>query len=460
MKAILLISLITSVLLSSTVQRNGETLLEIFAEKNPQSNIVSTVSLRDGKITKKRCFNTRDYGEWCKFEYVTKDISISGYSDKKSLDTVYTAPNAHSTFEMTYGGRYNDIGNAILVLDDGFLLVGSTESYGKGQDDAYVVKVDKLGNILYEGTYGKEGRDTANAVVKLDDGFILGGTTSSFGNRVQSLYLVRISKDGKLKWQKGYYSDKDDYYVGNDLIKIAKDNLLIAGYEDHVEFFDSEINAYMNAITIDGARNGIKRYGGNKVDKIHSIISVKDGYVFAGETDSWSHGEKDAYIVKVNKDGDIIWSKSFGWRYSEVARQIIATKDGGYIAVGYTDSDHKNQKDAFVVKMDANGEKVWLYHYGSRENEEGYGIVESDDGYVFVGYTKDTKSYNSDIYLVKIDKNGSVMWHRNYGGDADDKAKAIAKVKDGYVITGYVTSEENFSKDLYLLKVDENGNVK
>ena len=366
MKTLLLTTLITSALFSSVVQQNGEAMLQIFADKNPQSDIVATVSTRKGKITKKRCFNTHYNNQWCKFTYSSNDISITGYSDKESIDSIDTAINTKPTFEKTYGGRYSDVGNAILVLDDGFLIVGSSESYGRGQDDAYVVKVDKFGNRIFEKTYGKEGRDTANAVVELDDGFVLGGTTTSFGNRVQSLYLVRIAKNGKLKWQKGYYSDKDDYYTGSDMVKIAKDNLLIAGHEEHVEFFDSETNAYMNAITINGARNGIKRYGGNKVDKIHSIISVKDGYVFAGETDSWSHGEKDAYVVKVNKDGDIIWDKVFGWSYSEVARQIIATNDGGYIAVGYTDSDHKNQKDVFIVKMDANGNKVWQYHYGSK----------------------------------------------------------------------------------------------
>lgn len=459
MKAILFASLLTSVLLSSTIQRDGETFLQIFADKSPQSNIVATVSTRKGKVTKKRCFNTRDNGEWCKFIYKTNDISINGYSDKKSIESINTAINTLATFEMSYGGRYSDIGYSILTLDDGFLLVGSTESYGRGQDNAYVIKVDKFGNKIYEGTYGKEGIDVAKSVVELDDGFMLGGTTRSFGNRVQSLYLARISKDGKLKWQKGYYSDKDDYYTGSDMVKISKNNLLIAGHEEHVEFFDSETDAYVNAINIDGARNGIRRYGGNKVDKINSIISVEDGYVFAGETESWSHGEKDAYVVKLNKDGDIIWDKVFGWNYTEVAQQIIATKDGGYILVGYTDSQHTNQRDALVVKMDKDGNKIWQYHYGSKEHEEGFGIVEADDGFVFVGYTKDTKSYNSDIYLVKINNDGNIMWHKSYGGDGEDKAYAIAKTDDGFVITGYVTSEENFSKDLYLLKVDKNGNL-
>lgn len=459
MKVILLTLILVSTLFSAVVQNNGESLLQIFAQKNPQSTVVSIVSLRDGKVIRDRCFNTRDYGRWCKIIYNKNGLTITGYSDEKSLNIIASQVNTNPTFETSFGGRYSDIGYAILPQKDSILLVGATQSYGKGQDDVYVIKVDNFGNKLASGVYGGTGIDIAKSIVEVDDGFMLGGTTRSLGNKTQSLYFAKISKELKLKFQKGYYSDKDDYYAGNDMIAIGNNNFIVAGYEDHVEFFDSEINGYINAINEDGIRNGIKRYGGNKVDKINSIISVKDGYVFAGETNSRTHGEKDCYVVKLNKDGDVIWNKVYGWRYNEIAKQVIATVDGGYIIVGYTDSDHSKQKDAFVLKLDRDGNKMWQYHYGSKENDEGYGIVEVNDGYVFAGYTNDTRSYNSDIYLVKISKTGNIIWHKNYGGDAEDKAYAIAKVKDGFVITGYITSKANFSKDLYLLKVDENGEL-
>ncbi|EDZ62788.1 periplasmic protein containing pyrroloquinoline quinone (PQQ) domain [Sulfurimonas gotlandica GD1] len=459
MKLVILVLVFASALLSAVIETNEGVFLQIFSEKNPQSNIVATVSLDKGKVETQHCFNTHDDAQWCKIVYTQNGVNINGFSDKKSLDAIAQRANTKSTFEKSYGGRYSEEGNAILPLSDGFLLVGKTESFGKGQDDAYVVKVDNFGNKIWSGAYGGGGVDSAKAVVEVDDGFILGGTTRSFGNRIQSLYLAKISKDGNLRWQKGYYSDKDDYYIGNDMIKISDNNLLIAGYEDHVKFFDSEINFYLNAINTDGQRNGIKRYGGNKVEKANSIISVSDGYVLAGETDTWGNGGKDSYVIKLNKDGDRIWHNAFGFRYDEVANQIIQTKDGGYIIVGTTDSDHRNQKDIYVVKIDKDGNKVWQYHYGSKEHEEGNGIVEVDDGYVIVGYTNETHSYNSDVYLLKIDKVGNVVWTRNYGGDRDDKGHALAKVKDGFVVTGYITSKDNNSKDLYLLKVDNNGNI-
>jgi hypothetical protein len=458
MKFTLSILVFASTLFSSVVETNEGTFLQIYADKDPQSNIVATVSVDKGKIDTSRCFNTRDDARWCKLTYTQNGVSINGYSDEKSLKALASRANKKSTFALNYGGRYSEVGNAILPLEDGILLVGSTESFGKGQKDVYVVKVDNFGNKIWSGAYGGGGVDEANAVVAVKDGFMLAGTTRSFGNRIQSLYLAKISKTGNLRSQEGYYSDKDDYYAGKDMVKISEDNLLIAGHEDHVKFFDSEVNFYLNAINTNGQRNGIKRYGEGE-EKSNSIISVSDGYVIAGETDTWGNGAKDSYVIKINKDGDRIWHNAFGWTYDEVTNQIIQTKDGGYITVGTTDSDHRNQKDVFVVKINKDGNKVWQYHYGSKEHEEGRGIVETEDGYVITGYTKDTKSYNSDVYLLKIDKQGNIVWHRHYGEERDDEGNAIAKVKDGFVITGYTTSKKNNSKDLYLLKVDKNGNI-
>ena len=146
MRLILLTSILASTLFSAVVQNNGESLLQIFANKNPQSTVISTVSLRDGKVIKDRCFNTRDHGIWCKINYNYKGLVLTGYSDEKSLNLIASQTNTHSTFEISFGGRYDDVGYAILPIEDGILLVGSTQSYGKGQDDAYVIKVDDFGN--------------------------------------------------------------------------------------------------------------------------------------------------------------------------------------------------------------------------------------------------------------------------------------------------------------------------
>jgi len=216
---------------------------------------------------------------------------------------------------------------------------------------------------------------------------------------------------------------------------------------------------YLNAIDVNGVGNGVKRYGGEDPERANSIISVEGAYVIAGETDTWGHGRLDAYVLKLDKDGKKIWHNAFGFNQDETANQIIATKDGGYIIVGSTDSDYKTQKNVYVVKISADGAREWQSFYGSRENDEGFGVVEAKDGYVVAGYTKGTPNYDSDAYLLKIDKRGNVLWEKRYGSSKDDRASAILKVDGGYVVAGYSTSIESYSKDVYILKVDENGNL-
>lgn len=458
MKIALITSIVTSALFAGIVETNQGMFLELFTYKN-STEIVSTVSISKGKIEKNNCYSTRNGQEWCKVTYTLDGMLIKGYSERKYLDIIAQAPNTKSTFEATFGGEYDDEARDIIALKDGYLLVGQTQSFGEGNSDVYVIKVDKLGNKIFSVAYGGRNADVANAVVEMDDSFILAGVTNSFGNRVQALYLSKLAKNGNLIWQDGYYSDKDDYYAGNDLIKIADDNVLVAGSEDHVSFFSSEVNIYLNAINTNGKRNGIKRYGGEDPERAHSIISVSDGYVIAGESDTWGHGRVDAYIIKIDKDGNRVWHNAFGFEDDEIANEVIATKDGGYILVGSTDSDYKTQKNVYVVKVSATGSREWQSFYGTRENDEGLGIVETRDGYVIAGYTKGTKNYDSDVYLLKIDKNGSVVWEKTYGSSKDDRANAIIKVEDGFVIAGYSTSIESHSKDVYLLKVDKNGNM-
>jgi len=460
MKTLLLASLLTSSLFSAIVQTQSGPFVDLYSDKNSQSNIVATISLDKGHLVKKRCMTNRQSQRWCRVKYLYDEIVLNGYIQEQTLAKIYTMPNKKQYFEMSYGGPYDDVANDIIAMDDGYLMVGYTASFGNGQDDIYIFKTDKYGNKRYSLALGGSRDDEAKAVVKADSSsYVVAGYSDSFGNGVESLYMARVSNSGKLLWQNAYYSDKDDYYRANDIVKISADNFLLAGYENHVKFFSSQTDIYLNAIDINGKRNGIKRYGDSKVDKANSIITVEDGYVIAGFTKSWGHGAKDAYVLKIDKKGEPLWHNAFGYSYDEIANQIIATHDGGYILVGSTDSDIKKQNEIYVVKLDASGHRMWQTHYGSREDDEGYGIVEVDDGYVIAGYTKDTKSYNSDVYLLKIDKKGNALWHRKYGYDKDDEARAIIKVDDGFVVTGFITSEENYSKELYILKVNHLGKL-
>lgn len=458
-RSIFFVSMLTTALLALINETNEGRFLQIFAEHNAQSKIIAEVSTQQGKIERLSCRSIRDSSLWCEVRYRNKDVILTGWSDKKSLDAANEQPHTRATFEKRYGGRYADVGRALLPLRDGLLIVGYTQSFGKGQNDAYVLKVDRYGNTIWSGTYGGRYDDVAEAVVPVKNGFMLAGSTSSLGNMRQSLYAARISHKGKLMWENGYYSDKDDRYTGKSIAKVNDKFMLIAGSEDHVKFFNSEVACYLGAVSVNGEHTWVQRYGGKDLDKANSIIKVKGGHVFAGTTETWGHGNSDAYVVKIDASGQRVWHNAFGYNDDESANQIIATKDGGYILVGTTNSDRRKSNDIFLVKLNAKGDKEWQRYYGSEKKEEGFGIVEDRDGYVVVGYTENTRNFDSDVYLFKIDKLGNLFWKKTYGGSDDDEGYAIAKVDDGFFITGFSEGASDRGKDLYLLKVNKDGEI-
>ncbi len=460
MKPLLIIPFLTFSLFASIIEKNDGFFLEIFAKKSSKSKLVATIPLNKGILNKKICSSTREEGIWCKVKYIHKDVVIKGYVDKISLVGRKFLLKKCTTYETSFGGDRDDIGTSIIALKDGALIVGRTASFGALGEDAYVIKVDTFGNKVFDLVFGGKKDDVLKGAVATKDGFIVAGTSRSFGKGgKESMYVASVSNTGKLNWNHGYYWEDNYYYRGNAIIKTSETSFLIAGNKEHKRTFSAPSDTFLNHIDKNGKMQATRAYGGDDKESANSIVSVEDGFVFAGFTDTWGDGGNDMYVIKTNKRGDTLWHSAFGYKEDEVANQIITTKDGGFILVGTTESFVDFQKDIFVVKINYKGKEEWMKHYGTQEDEEGFGIVEVDDGYLIAGYTKYTKNYKSNVQLLKIDKNGNTMFTKQYGGQRDDKAFAIAKLSDGFLITGYTSSPETYSKDVYILRVDINGNI-
>lgn len=365
---------------------------------------------------------------------------------------------AQNTFEKRYGGNDDDIGKAVLVLDDGYLLGGTTKSFGRIQSDAYLVKINKNGKKIWSIAMGGDSEDTLEALIQIKGGFIFTGATKSFGEAISNLFVGRISNNGHSNWMQGLYLDKNDHYGGYSLAKINDKFIMVAGYHKQSKMFNSNTDARLDAVGLNGEHSFGISFGGAKEEELRSIIKVSNGYVLAGFTKSYGKGHKDIYINRIDNDAHRIWHTTFGYKNDETAEQIISTKEGGFIVVGSTRSIPQLSSQIYVVKMDSKGRKIWDGHYGYKYDEEGRGIIEVDDGYVIVGYTRSTKQRASDLYLIKLNTSGQMLWQRTYGGLGEDEGFAIAKTKDGMIVTGFATDKEK-DKELYVLKLDKNGKL-
>jgi hypothetical protein len=155
------------------------------------------------------------------------------------------------------------------------------------------------------------------------------------------------------------------------------------------------------------------------------------------------------------------WAKTYGGGYSDVARSIQQTSDGGYIVAGWTLSFGAGGLDFWVLKLDASGQVQWQKTYGGGYSDVARSIQQtSDGGYIVAGWTLSFGAGNYDVWVLKLNASGNVVWQKTYGGGSDDYAESIQQTSDGgYIVAGETWSFGAGSADFWVLKLDANGNV-
>jgi len=204
-----------------------------------------------------------------------------------------------------------------------------------------------------------------------------------------------------------------------------------------------------------------KTYGGSNNDLGVSIQKTYgNGYIIAGLTESFGSGEEDVYLIKTDANGDSLWAKTYGGEYDDAGISVQQTSDGCFIITGYAESFGSGGKDVYLIKTDANGDSLWAKTYGGSETDRGLSVLQvPDEGFIIAGYTESFSSNStSDIYLIKTDINGNLLWEKTYGGTDNDRAQTVQKTSDGcFIIVGYTESFGSGEEDVYLIKTDANG---
>ena len=199
-----------------------------------------------------------------------------------------------------------------------------------------------------------------------------------------------------------------------------------------------------------------RTFGGKDWDEAESIIQTKDGgYVVAGYTWSKGAGSKDVWVIKLDKDGNKVWDRTFGGYHPDEADSIVQARDGGYVVAGWTESKGAGRADAWVIKLDENGNKVWDKTFGGKDWDEAKSIIQTKDGgYVVAGYTESRGTGRADAWVIKLDENGNKAWDKTFGSWDDDFAESIIQVKDGgYVVAGYTRSKGAGKADVWVIKL-------
>ena len=238
------------------------------------------------------------------------------------------------------------------------------------------------------------------------------------------------------------------------------------GHTIKVKAYDNAGNSDSATITVYVNNSGVitwqKTYGGSYADGANSIQQTRDGgYIAAGYTKSYGAGGSDVYILKLNASGNLLWQKTFGGSGSELAYSIQQTTDGGYIVAGYTDSFGAGSSDIYVLKLDESGNATWTKTFGGSTYDYVGSIQQTTDGgYIVAGWTASSGAGDFDAYILKLDESGNTTWTKTFGGSTYDYAYSIQQTTDGgYIVAGTTLSFGAGNADGYVLKLDENGNL-
>ena len=203
-------------------------------------------------------------------------------------------------------------------------------------------------------------------------------------------------------------------------------------------------------------------YGGTEEDFGRSVVETSDGgYAVAGKTESFGSGSSDFWLVKTDVNGTMVWNQTYGGIQEDFGRSVVETSDGGYAIAGYTLSFGSGGSDVWLVKTDANGAEEWNQTYGGTYGEFGFSVVETGDGgFALAGSTASYGAGGYDFWLVKTNASGTLQWNQTYGGTNRDEAYSMVQTSDGgYAITGVTFPFDNVKSDVWLVKTDVNGTM-
>lgn len=365
-----------------------------------------------------------------------------------------------NVWAKTYGGIEAEGGRAVCsCFDEGFFITGYTFSHGTGDSDLLVIKTDDKGNREWSGIFGGAGTEYGNACLCLPDGYLVAGYTSSFGSGGRDVYVIKLDKKGKEIWSRTFGGPSWD--VGTALCESGDGNFYVCGYTH--SFGKGEEDVYLVKIDKNGNKLWSKTFGGERLDMANSISRTKDDGLLIGATSGSFSNNTDFYLIRTDGQGKELWSKTYAAEGTrghafEWCNAMVGTRDGGAILTGYSDS--QDVMDVYVIKTDAEGNEVWTKTLGNKPFYDfGNTVLElEDEGYFIAGTTKSImpseEIYNNDVYLVRLDPDGNVLWEKSFGDSGSDWASTAALTGQGeVVVAGHTNSSGRGFLDLLLLRI-------
>jgi hypothetical protein len=354
----------------------------------------------------------------------------------------FTANNS-LLWSKTFGGTEDDRGNDIIqTADGGFAILGFTQSsngdviQNNGSKDFWIAKLTRTGTLTWQKSFGFSGSDYGTSLIQTNDnGYLLTGVidvtaSGGEGNSRTSqrhaggdVWAVKLSAVGNFEWSKYFGGSFTDTAFGVE--KTADNGFIIVGSSDSndVDISNNKgsYDFWVLKISSTGTLLWEKSFGGTEIDEARAITSTEDGnFIIVGDTRSSdinvsnNNGAADLWMLKISPEGTLLWEKTIGATGFDVARSVSKTQDNGFIISGSSRSSeggftNQGQNDAWVLKIDANGNILWQNTIGGTEIDFCYDAVAINNGEIIAvgesnssnGDIEENKGF-SDVLIIKI----------------------------------------------------------
>jgi hypothetical protein len=252
-------------------------------------------------------------------------------------------------WQQNLGGKRDEFAGGIAGTDDGgALVVGDSQSYGAGDKNVYIAKLDKTGKLISAHTVGGEKDDSATALTRTRDGnFVVVGSRELEYTGNTDFFVMKLDQNGKKIWA--------------------------------------------------------QTYGGEHADTLDGVTATIDnGIVAIGKTRSYGSEQTDLTVMKYDADGKLIWHKIYGFKYYEYGNAVATTRDGGFILAGGTNTLGKGNHSAYVLALDKEGELIWSHVYGDERKDVAHGVARMSDGSVIVVGESNSFKRAKNFYMIKL----------------------------------------------------------
>lgn len=369
-------------------------------------------------------------GDW-------SECSDYGYMAVVKLDS-----SGEVLWKKCYGGSTGEYVYSIKnTIDGGLIFTGFTDSNdgdvtgNHGLTDYWVVKTGGSGNLEWQKCYGGTASDLAKSIIQTDDGgYIINGISQSHDGDVSDhhgepfnpdFWVIKITDLGEIQWQKSLGGSEDDY--GQSIIQTQDGGYVCAGFSD----------------SDDGDLTGF-------------------------------HTSSEYWIVKLNSEGTLIWQRTYGGSGSDNPYSVLEDNEGNILVSGVTYSEdgdiidfHDGANDAWVIKLDNTGNVIWKKCYGGSYGETFPEIIKASSNFIIAsGHSTSsdgdlTNNFGSaDFWIASIDSSGVIGWQKSMGGSGLDESFAVDKTFDGgYISLGYSTSNDidvsgnHGGRDIWVVKL-------